>query len=258
MTTIDKMPAVFIGHGSPMNTIEHNRYTEAWHDFGQRYSPRSILAISAHWETNGTKVTAMNQPRTIHDFGGFPKELLAVQYPAPGAPDLAARVAEIVKPRAVESDLQRGLDHGTWSVLAHMFPEASVPVVQLSLDQTFTMEQHLQLGASLAPLREEGVLIVASGNVVHNLKLIQWNQPNATLSWAEEFDQAAAAVVTTNPEDTPSLIGHRHYNTAAPTPEHFIPLLHVAGLAACANTTANILIQGPSMGSLSMTSYVVD
>jgi 4,5-DOPA dioxygenase extradiol len=253
-----RTPAVFIGHGSPMNTLEHNRYTQAWHDFGTSIpKPKAILAISAHWYTRGTAVTAMARPKTIHDFGGFPDELFAVQYPAIGNPELAAAVAEIVKPTSVVQDNQWGLDHGTWSVLNHMYPNADVPVVQLSIDGTLKADEHVQLGAALAPLREQGVLIVGSGNVVHNLSRIQWGNAEGAFDWAEEFDEHARTIMIERPQDIASVSSHRQYRLAAPTPEHLLPVNYIAGLAAAANEPAEILVAGYAMGSVSMTSYIV-
>jgi 4,5-DOPA dioxygenase extradiol len=257
--TSTTMPAVFIGHGSPMNTLEHNCYTQVWHDLGRSIPrPRAILAISAHWYINATAVTAMARPKTIHDFFGFPEELFAVEYPAPGDPALAEEIADVVAPTWVGADLDSwGLDHGTWSVLAHMFPDADVPVVQLSLDATKSLDDHVRLGAALAPLRERGVLVVASGNVVHNLRRLQWDRPDSAFDWAEEFDEAARAVMTRDPGEVASLGGHARYALAAPTPDHFLPLLYVGGLAAAAGAPAEVLVGGYAMGSLSMTAYVV-
>jgi 4,5-DOPA dioxygenase extradiol len=254
------MPAAFIGHGSPMNTLACNRYTEAWAAFGASVPrPRAILAVSAHWYINATAVTAMAEPRTIHDFYGFPDELFAVQYPAPGDPDLAAEVAEIAKPTWVGLDWDTwGLDHGTWSVLLHMFPEADIPVVQLSINAAKPFEYHVELGTRLHELRDRGVLIVGSGNVVHNLSRILWEQPDAGFDWARSFDEAAVQLMTSSPSDIVALRDHDAFELAVPTPDHFIPLLYLAGLAAAADRPAQVLVDGYAMGSLSMTSYTLD
>lgn len=251
------LPAVFVGHGSPMNTLEDNRYTRAWSEFG-RTTPRptAILAISAHWYINASAVTAMPDPNTIHDFYGFPDELFAVRYDAPGSPRLAAEVAELVKPTWVGLDTDSwGIDHGTWSVLAHMYPDADIPVVQLSIDASKPPEYHVELGAALEPLRRQGVLIVASGNVVHNLRQLDWHQPDAAFDWAREYDEAAGRLMAERPGDIAELVGHRHHGLAAPTPDHLLPLFYVAGIAAAADERTAPFAEGYAMGSLSMTSY---
>jgi 4,5-DOPA dioxygenase extradiol len=259
MTATEPMPAVFIGHGSPMNALEHNRYTDAWRAFAvDSPRPRAVLAISAHWCINATAVTAMAAPKTIHDFFGFPDELFAVRYPAPGDPDLAAEIIELVKPTWVGVDLDSwGLDHGTWSVLAHMFPAADIPVLQLSIDASKPIDYHVALGAQLAGLRERGVLIVASGNVVHNLGLLDWSVPDAAFEWARDFNEAAITLMTGAPGQIGDLQRHDRYAIAAPTPDHFLPLLYIAGLADAADQRADVLVDGYAMGSLSMTSFTL-
>lgn len=253
------MPAAFIGHGSPMNALERNRFTEAWRAFGAAVPrPRAILMVSAHWYTNATAVTAMPRPRTIHDFYGFPKPLFEVQYPAPGLPGLAEEVADLAKPDPVGIDLDSwGLDHGTWSVLVHAFPDADIPVVQLSINALKPPEYHVQLGARLATLRERGVLLMASGNVVHNLRAIDWRNPDGAFDWNERFEAAAREVMTARPGDAAGLAAHPDYAMASPTPDHFLPLLYIAGFAAATAKPADVLVEGPAFGSLSMTSYIV-
>lgn len=253
------MPAAFLGHGTPMNAIDHNRYTDAWRMFGAEIPrPRAILVVSAHWYINASAVTAMPQPKTIHDFYGFPEELFAVQYPAPGDPQLAGEVAELAKPTWVGIDTDSwGIDHGTWSVLVHAFPEAEIPVVQLSINATKSFDYHMALGAKLGPLRESGVLIVGSGNVVHNLGSIDWTRPDAGFDWARAFDADAADIMTSAPAELAKLQDHDDFAIAAPTPDHFIPLLYLAGLASVAGQTADVLVDGYAMGSLSMASYTL-
>jgi 4,5-DOPA dioxygenase extradiol len=254
------MPAVFFGHGSPMNALEQNRYTAAWRTFGEAIpKPRAILVVSAHWYVNATAVTAMPRPRTIHDFYGFPKTLFDVEYPAPGSPALAEEVAEVVKPKHVGLDQDSwGIDHGTWSVLVHAFPKADIPVVQLSIHAQRDFDSHSELGARLAPLRERGVLMVGSGNVVHNLRALDWKQPEAAFDWTRRFDDAARRALTNTPSDVPALRGHTDYARSAPTPDHFIPLLYIAGLAAAANRPLDVLVDGYAYGSLSMAAYTLD
>ena len=256
---MDRMPALFIGHGSPMNTLETNGYTNAWRALGQQLPrPRALLVISAHWYFGATAVTAMARPRTIHDFYGFPKALFDFDYPAPGAPDLAGEVAEVVKPHWMGLDQdQWGLDHGTWSVLAHMYPEADVPVVQLSINALRPLDYHLDLAARLAPLRDRGVMILGSGNVVHNLPRVRWDQPDAAFDWAERFDDAGVSQLARDPGEILKLREHADFDMAVPTPDHFIPLLYLAGLASAESVPAEALLRGYAMGSISMTCYGV-
>ena len=251
------MPALFIGHGSPMNTLERNGYTEAWRAFGQHLPrPRAILAISAHWYFGATAVTAMSRPRTIHDFYGFPQALFDFDYPAAGDPGLAGEIVELVKPEWVGLDRdQWGLDHGTWSVLAHLYPEADVPVVQLSINALRPLDYHVDLARRLAPLRERGVMVLASGNVVHNLRRLQWDAPDLAYDWAERFDDAAAEQLARDPDAILKLAEHPDFALAVPTPDHFVPLLYLAGLAAADGIRPEALVRGYSMGSISMSCY---
>jgi len=257
--TDELMPAAFLGHGSPMNALEHNGYTEAWRAFGSSVPrPRAILSVSAHWYINASALTAMARPKTIHDFYGFPDALFAVEYPAPGDPDLARQIVDIVAPTWVGEDQDSwGIDHGTWSVLVHAFPGADIPVLQLSINAQEPFDYHLALGAKLAPLRARGVLIIGSGNVVHNLRRVDWSQPEGGFDWARRFDNAAREYMTTSPADVLALGDHPDFHDAVPTADHFLPLLYIAGLAAADNSTADVLIDGYNYGSLSMTAYTL-
>jgi 4,5-DOPA dioxygenase extradiol len=251
------MPAAFVGHGSPMNAIEHNRYTDAWAAFGASMPvPKAVLVVSAHWYVNITAVTAMHVPRTIHDFYGFPQDLFNVQYPAPGDPHVAQRIVDLVRPTYVGLDEDSwGIDHGTWSVLVHMFPKADVPVLQLSINATLPFEYHFNLGVQLHALREEGILILGSGNVVHNLRLIDWNSPGQGADWAQRFDNDVRGLMTSDASELGKANAHGDFAMAVPTPDHFLPLAYVAGLAAAANAPTRTLVDGYEMGSLSMTAY---
>jgi len=253
------MPAAFFGHGNPMNALEVNRYTSAWRAFGAAVPrPRAVLVVSAHWYINATAVTAMPRPRTIHDFYGFPRELFDVQYPAPGLPELAEEIQDVVKPTWVGADVDSwGIDHGTWSVLVHAFPDASIPVVQLSINADKPLDYHLELGAKLAPLRERGVLVVASGNVVHNLGGMNQNLVDVGYDWAQRFDSSAKEQMLADPTAVAGLDAHRDYRSAVPTPDHFIPLLYLAGLASKASEGVDVLVDGYAYGSLSMTAYTL-
>ncbi len=258
MTT--RQASAFLGHGSPMNALETNRYTSVWRSLGERVPrPRAILVVSAHWHVGYTAVTAMERPRTIHDFFGFPQALFDVQYAAPGDPAVAAEIAEIAKPTHVGMDRDGwGLDHGTWSVLVHAFPKADVPVLQLSMNAQRPFEWHVELGAQLAPLRERGIMVIGSGNVVHNLRALDWGSPEGAFDWARRFGDAATALMTERPADVVSLREHPDFQRAVPTDEHFLPLLYIAGMARAAGRPLKVLADGYAMGSLSMACYGLD
>jgi 4,5-DOPA dioxygenase extradiol len=252
------MPAIFFGHGNTMNALETNAYTRGWEAIGASVPrPRAILAVSAHWYLPGTAVTAMARPRTIHDFGGFPRALFEVEYPAPGAPWLADRVVELLAPTTVARDeAEWGLDHGTWSVLVHAYPKADVPVVQLSIDETLTAEEHYDLARRLAPLRDEEVLVVGSGNVVHNLHAYAWGRhPAEPLEWGVRFEERLREALVAG-DDAP-VVGYeslgRDAMLSAPTPEHFLPLVYVAALRR-AGDEVTFPVEGFDGGSISMLS----
>lgn len=255
-----RMPAAFLGHGSPMNALETNRFTEAWRAFGASVPrPRAILVVSAHWFGNFTAVTGMPRPRTIHDFYGFPQPLFEVQYPAPGDPALAEEIADVVKPTHLGLDADSwGIDHGAWSVLVHAFPKADIPVLQVSIHALQPLEAHFELGSKLAPLRDRGVLILGSGNLVHNLRAIDWSKRDEGFDWAHRFDDAAREHLTQKPAEVLKLAAHPDYTRAVPVLDHFAPILYVAGLAAAAERPLDVLVDGYAFGSLSMTAYTLD
>jgi 4,5-DOPA dioxygenase extradiol len=251
-----RMPVIFFGHGSPLNTLARNQYTEAWRKLGATApKPEAILTVSAHWVTRGTAVTAMARPRTIHDFGGFPQALFDVQYQAPGDPGLAARVRDLLAPVPVQLDQTWGLDHGTWSVLAHAYPDAAIPVVQLSIDGTKPASFHYELARQLAALREEGVLIVGSGNVVHNLMLMRRGEGAFAFDWAKRFNEKVRHALASR--DHQALIAYERMGEDArlsvPTPEHYLPLLYIAALQA-EGETMTFVVDGYEAGSLGMLS----
>jgi 4,5-DOPA dioxygenase extradiol len=232
----DKMPVLFLGHGSPMNAIEENEFVTGFRTIGKDIQkPNAILCISAHWETRGTFVTAMDHPRTIHDFGGFPQALFDVQYPAKGNPILAEETAKLITSTQVGLDNNWGLDHGTWTVVRHMYPDADIPVLQLSIDYNKPPQYHYDLAKELAVLRRKGVLIIGSGNMVHNLRMVAWdklNEPEYGFDWANEMNSLFKQKITDN--DFKSLINYQSLGTAAklaiPTPDHYYPLLYTLGL----------------------------
>ena len=255
-----RMPAAFIGHGSPMNALDRNVYTEAWRELGATMpKPTAILAISAHWYVNAIAVTAMPNPRTIYDFSGFPPELSRFSYPVAGSPDLARRVTQLLDGRDVMSDeSQWGIDHGTWSVLCHVFPDADIPVVQLSIDARLDPQEHVEIGKLLAPLRDEGVFIVGSGNVVHHLGRITWGREGFGEPWAVEFDDAVKELAEgTNPGRVIEVLERPDAHLSVPTPEHFLPIAYIAGLAEASGTSLRTFVAGCEMGSLSMRSFVL-
>jgi 4,5-DOPA dioxygenase extradiol len=257
-----KMPVLFLGHGSPMNAIEENEFVQGWIDIGKSLPrPRSILCISAHWETRGTYVTAMKMPPTIHDFGGFPRELFKVQYPAPGNPELAVELKHSIKKPEVGLDDKWGLDHGAWSVIKHLYPEADVPVIQLSMDYDQPPQYHYDLAKELSFLREKGVLIIGSGNMVHNLGLVSWekmDEPGFGYDWAIEANEKMKKFIQSG--DHKALIDYKSqgkaFNLAIPTPDHFIPLLYALALKED-NESVNIFNDKAVAGSLTMTSLII-
>lgn len=260
--TTQKMPVLFLGHGSPMNAIEENQFVQGFRNISREIpTPNAILCISAHWFTRGTKVTAMDLPPTIHDFGGFPEELFAVQYPAPGSPDLAQETATLLLPAEVQEDHSWGLDHGAWSVIRHLYPDADIPVVQMSIDYTKPPEYHFELAGRLQKLREKGILIIGSGNIVHNLRMIDWQNINtvgAGWDWAIEAREKTNNWILDG--NFRNLIEYQKHGTALqsaiPSPDHYLPLIYSLGLK---NKSDELSLFNDELigGSLSMTSVKI-
>jgi 4,5-DOPA dioxygenase extradiol len=255
------MPAIFFGHGNPLNALTHNSWTDAWHEIGKSIPrPRAVLAISAHWYLPSTSVTASPEPRTIHDFGGFPRKLYEVQYPAPGDPELAQRIQELLAPISVDLDKRWGLDHGTWSVLCHVFPDADVPVIQLSLDETQPAQFHYDTAKRLASLRDDGVLVFGSGNVVHNLHAYGWGRRQIKpFDWAVRFEKHAREMLVAGHHEP--LIAYetlgRDAALSIPTPEHYLPLLYVIAQQR-EGEKVSFPVEGFDGGSISMLAVRID
>jgi 4,5-DOPA dioxygenase extradiol len=262
LSSTPKMPVLFLGHGSPMNAIEENEFVEGFRNIGKSIPrPNAILCVSAHWETRGTFVTAMEKPKTIHDFGGFPKALYDVQYPAPGNPQLANEAKSLIKSANIELDHKWGLDHGAWSVIKHLYPEADVPVIQMSLDYYQTPQYHYDLMKELASLRNKGVLIIGSGNMVHNLREVAWNKfdaDNYAFDWALEASDKMKKYILNG--DHKQLINYRchgkAFELAIPTPEHYLPLLYTLALKE-ENEGIHLFNDKAVAGSLTMTSVKI-
>ncbi len=257
-----KLPVIFIGHGSPMNGIEDNNFSRRWKQIGEDISlPKTVLCISAHWLTNGTKITAMSQPQTIHDFGGFPKALFDIQYPAPGNPELAAETSKMIKKTSVDLDHEWGLDHGTWSVVKNMYPLANIPVLQLSIDYNQPLQYHYELAKELSALRKKGVLIIGSGNMIHNLRMVAWdkmNVPNYGYDWAIEMNTTFKKYITDRNHQ--ALIEYQKMGASAmlaiPTPDHYIPLIYTLALQDN-NDSVSFFNDELVAGSLNMTSVLI-
>lgn len=257
-----KLPVLFIGHGSPMNGIEDNQFSRTWAKFGKEIQkPKAVLVISAHWLTNGTHITAMENPKTIHDFGGFPQALFDVEYPAKGNPELAKATSELITSTHVGLDHDWGLDHGTWTVVRHMYPDADIPVLQLSIDFSKPAQYHYDLAKQLSSLRKKGVLIIGSGNMVHNLRMVAWdklNEPEYGFDWAIEMNTIFKDKISSG--DYKSLIDYKKLDSAAklaiPTPDHYYPLLYNIALQEN-NDAISFFNDKPVGGSLTMTSVKI-
>lgn len=254
---MSKMPVIFVGHGSPMNAIEDNEYSRAWKRMGEMLpKPKAIIAISAHWFTRGTKIMNEGNPKTIHDMYGFPLELYKVIYNTPGSPELAKLVAGLIT-KETTFDNSWGIDHGTWSVLVHMFPKRDIPVFQISIDANATPNQHYKIGQELSVLREQGVLILASGNIVHNLRLVDWHQKNKVFDWAYEFDDFINKNIKNYNHDNILNYGGEGIiaKLSVPTTDHFNPLLYALG-ASRSDDIISVFNKSCELGSLTMTSYI--
>ncbi|MBE7375703.1 4,5-DOPA dioxygenase extradiol [Pseudomonas sp. AL-54] len=254
------MPALFIGHGTPMNALEQNVFTQSWAALGHCIGkPKAILVVSAHWQTRGVAVTAMQRPETINDFGAFPKALFDKTYPAPGSPELAQRIARLLQPLSVAQDHSWGLDHGAWSILVHLYPQADVPVVQLSMDATQSPSFHYELGQRLQPLRDEGVLIVGTGNVVHNLGRLDWGMPENGYDWAERFQARVQEIVTAGQDWALTNFAQMGADAqrSIPSADHFLPLLYVLGSRDREDDALEFVTPQCVFGSLSMMSIAL-
>lgn len=259
LNSTPKMPILFLGHGSPMNAIEENEFVSGFREISQEITkPNAIICISAHWETNGTKITAMQKPRTIYDFGGFPKELYEVKYDAIGSPELASEIKNIVQKTQIELDHSWGLDHGTWSVVKHLYPNADIPVLQLSMDYNMSPKDHYELAKELNKLRHKGILIIGSGNIVHNLRKVDWKRINENFGydWAIETNNKIKEFISD--DNHIDLINYdkqgSNFKLAIPTPEHYLPLLYILALKD-KNDKTKIFNDKAVSGSLTMTSY---
>jgi 4,5-DOPA dioxygenase extradiol len=253
-----KTPVLFVGHGSPTNVIEENVYSQTWEKIGKEISPlpKAIVVFSAHWETNGTRITAMENPRTIYDFYGFPAEMYELKYPAKGDPKLALKIKELLKDQNADLDYDWGLDHGAWSILKKMFPEANIPVIQISLDRRLNLQQHYALGKSLAPLRNQNILFLGSGDIVHNLREVVWK--DIALEWAKEFDELVIQKIKTKDHLSLmdlSLLGE-HAKRAIPTLDHWIPLMYILGMQE-ESDSVHFFNENITLGAISMTSFIL-
>jgi 4,5-DOPA dioxygenase extradiol len=259
----EQMPVLFLGHGSPMNAIEENEFVRGWREIGKTLpKPNAVLCISAHWETRGTFVTAMKKPKTIHDFSGFPEELYEVQYPAPGSPGLAKEIKDSVKKTDIGLDTSWGLDHGAWSVVKHLYPKADVPVIQLSLDYQQSPQYHYELAKELGSLRKKGVLIIGSGNMVHNLRMVDWrrlNEINYSYDWASKASEKMKKFILSG--DHKPLVNYEsqgnEFKLAVPTPEHYLPLIYALALKE-ENEEVSLFNDKAVGGSLTMTSVKIE